>query len=98
MTEVLTSVDEGIDIFYLSYGRVITVGDEGLHSVQQAVHVDDRSVVLDPLLQLPQPLLPVLVLGDISLSSFAHFCSAQMEGVVTGSLHYITRGVLLDNH
>ena len=69
----LTSIDESIDIFNLSYCRVITVGDEGLHSVQQAVHIDDRSVVLDPLLQLPQSLLPVLVLGDISLSSFAHF-------------------------
>ena len=68
----LTSIDESIDIFYLSYSRVITVRDQGLNSVQQAVHIDDRSVVLDPLLQLLQPLLPVLVLRDISLASLAH--------------------------
>ena len=81
----LTSIDESIDIFNLSYGRVITVGYQGLNSVQQAVNIDDGSVVLNPLLQLLQPLLPVFVLGDIFIASFAHFPSAQL-GVVTGPL------------
>ena len=75
----LTSIDESIDIFNLSYCRVITVGYQGLNSVQQAVNIDDGSVVLNPQLQLPQPLLPVLVLGDISLASFTHFSGVQLE-------------------
>ena len=38
---ILTSVDEGIDILDLPDGRVVTVGHQGLHGVQQAVNIDD---------------------------------------------------------
>ena len=38
---ILTSVDEGIDILDLPDGRVVAVGHQGLHGVQQAVNIDD---------------------------------------------------------
>ena len=68
----LTSVDESVDILNLSNGGMVAVRDERLHGVQQTVHIDDGSVVLDPQLQLLQPLLPVLVLGNIPLASLTH--------------------------
>ena len=39
----LTSVDEGIHVLNLPDGGVVAVGDQRLHRVQQAVHIDDGS-------------------------------------------------------
>jgi hypothetical protein len=35
----LTSVDEGVDVFNFSKGGMIAVRHQGLHRVQQAVHI-----------------------------------------------------------
>ena len=38
---ILTSVDEGVDVLDLPDGRVVAVRHQGLHCVQQAVHIDN---------------------------------------------------------
>ena len=38
---VLTSVDKGIDVLYFPDRGMVTVRDQGLHGVQQTVHIDD---------------------------------------------------------
>ena len=41
MITVLTSVDKGIDVLYFPDRGMVTVRDQGLHGVQQTVHIDD---------------------------------------------------------
>ena len=55
---------ERVDVLDLPDAGVVAVGDEGLHRVQQAVHVDDGALVLNPALQVTQPPPPVLVVHD----------------------------------
>lgn len=62
MTRTLTAADKLIDILYFPDGGVIAVADKRLHSIQQAVDVDDGTRVLELGLELTQPPLPVLVL------------------------------------
>ena len=40
---------------------MVAVGHEGLHGVQETVHVDDGPRVSDPVLKFPEPVQPVLV-------------------------------------
>ena len=38
---ILTSVDKGVDVLDLPNGWVVAVRHQGLHRVQQAVHIDN---------------------------------------------------------
>ena len=57
----LTSVDEGVNVFNFSDGWMVAVCHQGLHRVQEAVHIDDGPVVLDPVLQHAEPPPSVIV-------------------------------------
>ena len=57
----LTSVDEGVYVFYFSDGWMVTVRHQGLDCIQETVHVDDGPVILDPVLQHAEPSPPIIV-------------------------------------
>lgn len=57
-----------LDVLDLLDGRVVAVGAERLHGVEQAVQAGDALGVLDALLEVPQPPLAVLVLYLLHLS------------------------------
>lgn len=49
------------DIFHAFDARMIAVGNQSLHSVEQAVDVGDAARIFDFILQRPQASTPVLV-------------------------------------